>query len=681
MNTLAIAAEGNIIAGDAAGALRIWDIRSGESSAEMLLVPSDSSFSLGAGGVQCAQVSQLGTQRVAAGYENGYLALWDFAKGTCIRQQQVHAQGTMGVSYSPKNSRLVASCGLDGQVCLVDTGSKTGEPSAVISVGEPLRCLAFHEGAIHCAVGSESGNLLVYDWRNVRQPIWVQEAHNPFPITALAYQNAISSSGPSTPSKDSTSRSIKAIPAAAASGNGSAPTEGKSPPRHTTAKIGELSDGVRAPAITLATPLRQSISSEPQVLRSSVGSHLTTLSSLSHSTAANAGLLEQAKVSHVHNGQSILGASSIGGSLSLSLPPPVNASQPAAVGVTVANVGPSLSQNKLSKISARMSEEGAPPRPLHMSISPIPSPRSKMSADQEPQAARDYLMPDDLVLDDEEDLFDKQQNIASADVTASWQSVPTAFENMSRISEVSESAISAPLVPLDSLRDTSPSPIPAAVPAPVRAISERVERAKAHASAIALVTEAKRQQHKQEMEEKNQRQKASSSTRPQDLFEHRAVYEKTNTDPNQHFMPKPMTSIDYASSNSLASELAAGASASEAGRPRSAVTGVPTPPAAPAVGTTTVAATVPAVAANDDYSALRQMVQAVSSAELQESLQLLRYDMHREISAVLREQVRLFERQRDDMSVLVDELRNQLHDVLQANKELRAENERLRNIY
>jgi hypothetical protein len=83
----------------------------------------------------------------------------------------------------------------------------------------------------------------------------------------------------------------------------------------------------------------------------------------------------------------------------------------------------------------------------------------------------------------------------------------------------------------------------------------------------------------------------------------------------------------------------------------------------------------------EDYASLRLKVQPVSSAELQDSLHLLRYDIHREISAITREQLRLYELQRSDMQQLVAGFQVQLAEVLQANKELRAENEKLRQIY
>ena len=71
----------------------------------------------------------------------------------------------------------------------------------------------------------------------------------------------------------------------------------------------------------------------------------------------------------------------------------------------------------------------------------------------------------------------------------------------------------------------------------------------------------------------------------------------------------------------------------------------------------------------------------LTTADLTEALDMLRYDVHREVQVVLREQVRQFQLAKEDTAQLVGELSQQLQELLQANKELRAENERLRRIY
>jgi len=63
--------------------------------------------------------------------------------------------------------------------------------------------------------------------------------------------------------------------------------------------------------------------------------------------------------------------------------------------------------------------------------------------------------------------------------------------------------------------------------------------------------------------------------------------------------------------------------------------------AAPAPPAPTQAPTVSASSA-PEFDALRKAIQPVSNQEFQEALHLLRYDVHKEIQAITREQVRQF---------------------------------------
>jgi hypothetical protein len=86
-------------------------------------------------------------------------------------------------------------------------------------------------------------------------------------------------------------------------------------------------------------------------------------------------------------------------------------------------------------------------------------------------------------------------------------------------------------------------------------------------------------------------------------------------------------------------------------------------------------------AKDDKLEQLRQGVSSVTSQELQEALQVLKYDIHKDVWSILSEQSRQFELQRGDMMRMVEELKGHLSSVLEANTELRRENERLRHIY
>ena len=84
---------------------------------------------------------------------------------------------------------------------------------------------------------------------------------------------------------------------------------------------------------------------------------------------------------------------------------------------------------------------------------------------------------------------------------------------------------------------------------------------------------------------------------------------------------------------------------------------------------------------DDKVEQIRHNIEAVTSQELQEALQLLKYDIHKDVWSILSEQSRQFEIQSNDMRKMLEDLKSHLSSVLEANAELRKENERLRHIY
>ena len=180
ISALTFFSEGEILAGDISGCMRIWSLKTETSSAELL---KDNKS-----GLNCVQLAPLGPGRIAAGYTDGALYVWDPETLQPVRKQVVHTGPLTGLAYSPKNPRLIATVGLDGRLALVDTGSKSlAAPSAFIDIGDRLTTTSFYEDAIHCAVGSNSGSILLYDWRNVRKPVCRVDAHSPYPVKKISF--------------------------------------------------------------------------------------------------------------------------------------------------------------------------------------------------------------------------------------------------------------------------------------------------------------------------------------------------------------------------------------------------------------------------------------------------------------------------------------------------------------
>ncbi|KAJ1432053.1 WD40-repeat-containing domain protein [Ochromonadaceae sp. CCMP2298] len=184
---------GEIISGDAAGAVRIWDAKAQLSSGEMHLSQATGT---GPCPVTAVGLSPVSASFVGAGYSDGRLGIWDAMTFRLSRVQTVHEGRLRGLAYSPKNPRLVATCGADGRVALVDTAVRntSGQPSAVIDLAElgaggegvDARAVAFHEDAIHCAVGLGDGRVLLYDWRSIKHPVAQVLAEGA--VEALAFQ-------------------------------------------------------------------------------------------------------------------------------------------------------------------------------------------------------------------------------------------------------------------------------------------------------------------------------------------------------------------------------------------------------------------------------------------------------------------------------------------------------------
>lgn len=176
---------GEIVSGDVSGAVRIWDSKAYLSSPELIGSP-DSPES-----VTSLSISPASAAHLASGYSSGYFGIWDTATYRLIRRVSAHTGSLNSLTYSPVNPKLVATAGSDGRVALFDTGSRgSNDPSAVIQLADRVNItsVAFHEDAIHTAIGLSNGRVLVYDWRKTVRPVLNQPAHDPYPVLALAFQ-------------------------------------------------------------------------------------------------------------------------------------------------------------------------------------------------------------------------------------------------------------------------------------------------------------------------------------------------------------------------------------------------------------------------------------------------------------------------------------------------------------
>ncbi len=533
VTALGVTPHGDIAAGDAVGTVRMWDIRSGNCTSTMMLnndTPSDF-----VGAITAVQVSPLGALRVAATYaRTGVLGIWDPEVSTLIRQSDAHAGSATGLCFSPKNTRLVATSGADGKVCLWDSGSNSAEASAYIGVGQPVTALAFHHGAIHCALGTSGGEILLYDWRNTTSAVSAVQAHSPFAVSSVSFQVS---------QEDDTK----------------SPKQSRTPPRNNSRHSPSRSAKKYAHGTHGLSPLRAS------------GETIdSTMSSLSASTLN----VSTAVVNGYGNtqGRSLFAG---GASDTSSLPQP-----PAAVKATATL--------PVTSFTRRESE----------------------------------VQPEDLVFEEEDDLYE----VAPPDppTPISVLSTPIVVETTEMATPDAGSIATA--TDVFTVTASEIGTIPEAPPAP------EVQKANEHAALMSATATAKKIRLQQQQPQQQQS--------PQIEI---VVKDPILPISSQESAPESITVPVQERVKNMKS--------------------------------------IPSTTAQDEFANLRSQLQPVTSQELQESLQLLRFDFHKELQSITREQLRQFEIQREGLESLVGSLRDQLKDVMAANEHLRAENDRYRNIY
>lgn len=174
---------GKIVCGNADGQIYMWDFDGESVVSEFAAVESKLDS------VTTMAMSQGLQMKLASGHMDGSTSIWDLGTASHLRKQSVHTGQLTDLSFSPKNSRLLATAGLDGRINLVDTASKSSaDPSASVNVGERLTCISFSPDGIHSAVGTETGHIFMFDWRNLRSPVSVSDAYTPAPVKALSFQ-------------------------------------------------------------------------------------------------------------------------------------------------------------------------------------------------------------------------------------------------------------------------------------------------------------------------------------------------------------------------------------------------------------------------------------------------------------------------------------------------------------
>lgn len=186
--------------GDTSGAICLWDLKkktrvrhyfhSGTTSLQAALDPKDTHvlsltwnalhvFRLREGTLAASlsgtchyttfSASVLETSRVAIGTKTGIVDLWDISSKSIMHSFSPHTRAVTGVAFSAVSKLLLASACIDETLIFSDTA--TGKTIQRMELGSPASSLSFHGDGLTCAVGTESGLVLVYDLRQPNDPI------------------------------------------------------------------------------------------------------------------------------------------------------------------------------------------------------------------------------------------------------------------------------------------------------------------------------------------------------------------------------------------------------------------------------------------------------------------------------------------------------------------------------
>jgi WD40 repeat protein len=181
----------DVFAADGSGNTCLWSIKSPTPNNPLQTYTdsiSEASFTL-----TCMKLS-LNGQYIASGFENGSVKLWETSSmsGEVYRTMTGHSNRVSALSWSPKNTRLLATVSTDEKLKLIDINANPGAAGkgicAEVNVEQRCASVSFHENGVHTAVGTMDGGIILYDWRNTRKPVFVMNCHNPFPVNALCFQ-------------------------------------------------------------------------------------------------------------------------------------------------------------------------------------------------------------------------------------------------------------------------------------------------------------------------------------------------------------------------------------------------------------------------------------------------------------------------------------------------------------
>lgn len=113
---------------------------------------------------------------IAAGSDEGVVAIWDLTTSKNKFYIGSHRAPVTAVAFSPTNSDLVVSTGMDRQFCFYDLGSN--KCIGNIFVENSMTAADFSPEGNYVVMASQKGNIYMYDPRKLQEPCYSFLGHN-----------------------------------------------------------------------------------------------------------------------------------------------------------------------------------------------------------------------------------------------------------------------------------------------------------------------------------------------------------------------------------------------------------------------------------------------------------------------------------------------------------------------
>lgn len=133
------------------------------------------------------------------GSNEGIVGVWDVNYNKTKFHIDAHYAPVSAVRFSPVNTVLIISAGLDRTVQVFDIEARC--KISTIPVDNNVLSLDFLENSLYIAMGSQNGTIHIYDTRRLQEPVHTYEAHSSS-IRHLAYQKSATGSSTSLCSVD-----------------------------------------------------------------------------------------------------------------------------------------------------------------------------------------------------------------------------------------------------------------------------------------------------------------------------------------------------------------------------------------------------------------------------------------------------------------------------------------------